>query len=198
MKRMLVLVLVLLSVSTGASANESLFRNSQVGAEFSFLGALLVGDSGRPHIAGTLTLAKKHTNWELAFPFFYTQFTFDPEICCEVHIRRVDLQLRRYFKKSRGGPYVGLVARYSDVLGRDYDDNSQRVSFTRAGLGVVFGVRGFVHKNIYLGTNVQFGNFFNDAPPLADGTIDFGLLGPSDYVESRFFNVELFKAGVRF
>jgi len=198
MKRFLVLFITLLTLSGGVSAKETLLGNSQVGVDFSFLGALAGTDEGIPYYAGTVTYAKKNTSWELAFPFFFTQFTFDEDVCCEVHIKRFDLQARKYFKTTRSGPYIGLVGRVSNVLGRDRTFESQRVSATRTGVGMVLGLRAFVYKNFYWGSNFQYGAFLDDGLDLADGSPGFNIFGPLDYGSSRFFNVEIFKVGLRF
>jgi len=196
MKRMLVLVLVLLSVSTGASANESLFRNSQVGFDFNIPIAYAAAKAGRHYFAGTLTYGKKNTHWELATPFFFNRFSANTEVCCEIHLKRVDLQLRRYFRKSQHGPYIGVVARYSDVLGRDENNINQRVSFSRTGVGAVVGLKTFLFKSrVYWNTNFHYGYFVNDAPLLAS---DIGIFPPSEFSSSKFFNLELLKIGFRF
>ena len=199
MRRILILVFMLLCVSCSASANESSVRSSVVGVDFNFVSALLTADSGQPHIAGTLTYAKKERNWELAFPFFYTQFTNDPAICCEVHIKRVDVQLRRYFRKNQLGPYIGLLVRHSDLLGRNRNNFNERISFSRTGIGTVVGVRALLYKNLYWGSNLHVGTFLNEGRLLADGTDAFFSFGPSEVDSSElFFNIELLKVGLRF
>lgn len=198
MKRFLVFFIVLIGCSSGASANESPFRKSNFGADFNFIGALVNADSGQPHIAGTLTFAKKKSKVELAFPFFYTQFTYDPAICCEVHIKRIDAQLRMYSRDNQTGLYFGVLARYTDLIGRDWDNNNEQLSFSRRGLGIVVGFKTLVYKNIYWGSNIHYGEFFDEGHLLADGTTDYGIFGPLDYEGDLFMNIELLKIGVRF
>jgi len=198
MRQIVVLFLCLFCVPSVSTANDTFARNSVIGFDFSFIGALARESSSERHIAGTLTYAKMNSNWELAFPFFHAIQQVSEEFCCQIHIKRIDIQLRRYLSKKQLGPYLGVLFRHSDVIGRDFIDHSQRISLTRMGPGIVVGTKLKLYKNIYWGTNFHSGVFLSDGPLLADGSGDVSFLGPSENHEKYFFNIELLKVGARF
>lgn len=192
MKYLLLVTLLLIAFPNWVKAN------TEFGFDFNLPNALAGISDGQNYISGTLTAAKKSSRYEMAMPFFYYEYTHNPEICCIVDIRRIDLQLRSYRNNLRQGGYFGLTLRHSSVSGNDYFETERPVSYSRFGLGIVLGYKREVFNRIFWGANVNIGSYLSDGDVLASGDNTAILIGPTDNGSDVFLNIEFLKLGVRF
>ena len=162
--------------------------------------AATIANAENPYIFGTLTFALESSRVEIATPFALMDSTdSEAAACCEIRVRRVDLQVRRFANSQRTGRYLGLIVRLSNVAGKDVDTREPR-SYDRAGLGMVWGFRRTLgqSKRVYWGANMHLGAFLDEQESLDTGTIGAPMLGgPSENGERVFFNVEFLKFGYR-
>ncbi len=172
--------------------------NTEFGIDFNIPSALAGIADGQHYISGTLTAAKKSSRYELAMPFFFNEHTHNPDICCILDIRRIDLQLRSFKNNLRQGGYFGVTVRRSSVSGYDYFETERPVAYSRYGLGVVLGYKKEYFDRIFWGTNLNFGRFLSDGDTLASGDNTAIIIGPTDNGAEVFLNIEFLKLGVRF